>query len=96
MPNSERREIGHLAVWTLSSAKQGNGVHQLRDGNTTTFWQSDGQQPHFINIKFHRKLKVQEVCFYLDSNTDESYTPSKIAIRAANAFGDMVVRTLLF
>ena len=24
--NSSRREIGDLAVWTLSSAKQGNGV----------------------------------------------------------------------
>ena len=24
--NSQRREIGDLAVWTLSSAKHGNGV----------------------------------------------------------------------
>jgi anaphase-promoting complex subunit 10 len=48
--NSKRREIGDLAVWTLSSAKQGNGVDQLRDNNINTFWQSDGQQPHFINI----------------------------------------------
>ncbi len=38
-PNSTRREIGNLAVWTLSSAKQGNGVEQLRDDNTSTFWQ---------------------------------------------------------
>jgi len=29
--NSQRREIGDLAVWTLSSAKPGNGVEQLRD-----------------------------------------------------------------
>ena len=36
--NSKRREIGDLAVWTLSSAKQGNGVDQLRDGETKTFW----------------------------------------------------------
>lgn len=37
--NSERREVGDLAVWTLSSAKQGNGVEQIRDNNTNTFWQ---------------------------------------------------------
>ena len=36
--NSKRREIGDLAVWALSSAKQGNGVDQLRDNNINTFW----------------------------------------------------------
>ena len=29
--NQTRREIGGDAVWTLSSAKVGNGVEQLRD-----------------------------------------------------------------
>jgi len=38
-PSSSRREIGDLAVWTLSSAKPGNGVEQLRDDLTSTFWQ---------------------------------------------------------
>ena len=27
-----RREVGHEAVWSLSTAKPGNGVDQLRDG----------------------------------------------------------------
>lgn len=35
----DRREIGDEAVWTLSSAKPGNGVPQLRDDNFDTFWQ---------------------------------------------------------
>ena len=37
--NSQRREIGDLAVWTLSSSKIGNGVEQIRDNNPSTFWQ---------------------------------------------------------
>jgi len=37
--NSQRREIGDLAVWTLSSAKPGNGVEQIRDDSISTFWQ---------------------------------------------------------
>jgi hypothetical protein len=37
--NSQKREIGDLAVWTLSSSKLGNGVEQLRDNILTTFWQ---------------------------------------------------------
>jgi anaphase-promoting complex subunit 10 len=43
----------------LSSAKAGNGVEQLRDENTNTFWQSDGAQPHFVNIQFMKKTRVQ-------------------------------------
>ena len=45
------REIGDLAVWSLSTAKPGNGVEQLRDDNTDTYWQSDGPQPHLINVQ---------------------------------------------
>ena len=33
------REIGHRAVWSVSSAKAGNGVDCLRDGRMDTFWQ---------------------------------------------------------
>ena len=73
--NSQRREVGDLAVWTLSSAKHGNGVEQLRDDQTTTFWQSDGHQPHLVNIQFLKKMRIQEIAIYLDFKTDESYTP---------------------
>ena len=48
--DSSRREIGEEAVWSLSTAKPGNGVDQLRDGSPDTYWQSDGGQPHLINV----------------------------------------------
>ncbi|KDO28774.1 hypothetical protein SPRG_05703 [Saprolegnia parasitica CBS 223.65] len=86
----EKREIGDEAVWTLSTAKPGNGVHQLRDDNLDTYWQSDGVQPHLINIQFHKKMTVHEVALYLDYKLDESYTPRKIAIRAGSTFHDLV------
>lgn len=38
-PDNWKREVGDDAVWSLSSAKPGNGVEQLRDGRTDTFWQ---------------------------------------------------------
>ena len=60
MPGSiEEREIGQMAVWSLSTAKPGNGVEQLRDDNIDTYWQSDGPQPHLINIQFHKKSARQ-------------------------------------
>jgi len=36
---SDLREIGDQAVWTLSTAKPGNGVEQLRDNSLETYWQ---------------------------------------------------------
>lgn len=52
------REVGDLAVWTVTSAKLGNGVEQLRDGRTDTYWQSDGLQPHLINVQFQKKARL--------------------------------------
>ena len=43
-------------MWTVTSAKQGNGVDLLRDGREDTYWQSDGAQPHLVNIQFQRKV----------------------------------------
>ena len=54
-------EIGKLAVWSVTSAKPGNGVELLRDNNLDTYWQSDGAQPHLVNIQFQKKVRVREV-----------------------------------
>lgn len=88
---SDCREIGiEKAIWTLSSAKPGNGIEQLRDGNLETFWQSDGAQPHCINIQFINKVTINKLCIYLDYNLDESYTPKKIGIRAGTCTHDLI------
>ena len=76
-------------MWSVTSAKPGNGVELLRDGNLDTYWQSDGAQPHLVNVQFQRKVKVSEVALYADYKLDESYTPSKISVRAGNSFHDL-------
>jgi Anaphase-promoting complex, subunit 10 (APC10) len=43
---ADKRELGAEAVFSISSAKLGNGVEQLRDNNLETYWQSDGVAPH--------------------------------------------------
>jgi anaphase-promoting complex subunit 10 len=84
------KEVGDDAVWTLSSAKPGNGVLQLRDSSTETYWQSDGvAQPHTINIYFSRRRPISEIAFYLDFSLDESYTPKKLIIKAGNTYHDL-------
>lgn len=86
------REIGREALcWQLSSAKPGNGVEQIRDQSTDTYWQSDGvAQPHLIQIHFARRVAISHVCLYLDYNLDESYTPKTIAVQCGMTTQDLV------
>lgn len=89
------RELGKYAVWSLSTAKPGNGIEQLRDDSTETYWQSDGSQPHLVNIQFIKKVSVSKISFYLDFGSDESYTPKKIAIKSGTSLHDLVDLTAI-
>lgn len=86
------REIGREALcWQLSSAKPGNGVEQIRDHSTETYWQSDGTaQPHWIQVHFARRVAISHVCLYLDYNLDESYTPRRLTVSAGMTNHDLV------
>ncbi|VVA99471.1 unnamed protein product [Arabis nemorensis] len=87
--DDDLREMSKNAAWSVSSSKPGNGVNTLRDDNLETYWQSDGLQPHLINIQFQKKVKLQLVVLYVDFKLDESYTPSKISIRAGDGFHNL-------
>lgn len=39
---------------------EGFGVEQLRDNSMETYWQSDGQLPHLVNIQFPRKTTISQ------------------------------------
>lgn len=59
----------------------GFGVDQLRDDCMDTYWQSDGQLPHLVNIQFRQKTTVCDISIYTDYKLDESYTPSRLVIK---------------
>ncbi|XP_014619015.1 anaphase-promoting complex subunit 10-like isoform X1 [Glycine soja] len=82
-------EMGKKAAWSVSSCKPGNGVSSLRDDNLETYWQSDGGQPHLVNIQFQKKVRLQLIVLYVDFKLDESYTPSKVSIRAGDGFHNL-------
>ncbi|XP_031255171.1 anaphase-promoting complex subunit 10-like isoform X4 [Pistacia vera] len=87
--DDDLREMGSKAVWSVGSCKPGNGVSFLRDDNLNSYWQSDGPQPHLVNIQFQKKVKLQLVVIYVDFKLDESYTPSKISIRGGDGFHNL-------
>jgi anaphase-promoting complex subunit 10 len=83
------REIGNHAQWTLSSAKQGNGINRLLDGTIDTFYQSDGTQPHTITVQFLKTVNIKSLYIYIDQRQDESYTPKEFIIRIGNDIRDL-------
>ncbi|CAI6011886.1 unnamed protein product [Closterium sp. NIES-65] len=102
----DRREIGHLAVWSVSSAKPGNGVELLRDGKADTFWQlrihvslhvdfklDESYTPNKVSIRAGNSFHDVKLCFACA--LDGSYTPNKVSIRAGNSFHDVKVGGLL-
>ncbi|KAG0324034.1 Anaphase-promoting complex subunit 10 [Dissophora globulifera] len=89
LDSEDKVEIGRLATWSVSSAKTSHGLDMLRDNNLDTYWQSDGPQPHLVNMNFEKKTSVQQVSIYYDLKQDESYTPLRISIRAGTAYHDL-------
>ncbi|TGZ83356.1 APC10-domain-containing protein [Ascodesmis nigricans] len=90
-PSSLRglKEIGNLASWTVSTAKPGNSIPQLRSDDTNEFWQSDGPQPHYINIHFAKRVRIAKIRMYLDFENDESYTPTRMQLVAGTGYHDL-------
>lgn len=84
------REIGSLATWTLSSAKPGCALAQLRHPSTSYFWQSDGPQPHTLTLHFFKLVSIVKIRIYLDFDSDESYTPTQMRFFAGMSEGGLV------
>ncbi|KAI9755911.1 MAG: anaphase promoting complex subunit doc1 [Lichina confinis] len=84
------REIGNLASWTVSTAKPGCGVQALRDDDANLYWQSDGPQPHILNIHFIKMVNITNIRVYLDFTLDESYTPTRLIFLAGTSSHDLI------
>lgn len=82
-------DIGNLASWKVSSYKQGYGVHALRADTPLQFWQSDGPQPHNVDIHFSKRVAIERISLFTDYALDESYTPSKITVAAGTGYHDL-------
>ncbi|EXJ91489.1 hypothetical protein A1O3_00037 [Capronia epimyces CBS 606.96] len=84
------RDISALATWTLSSAKPGCALGQLRNPSPALFWQSDGPQPHTLTLHFFKLVAIVKMRIYLDFELDESYTPTKMKFFAGMSEGSLV------
>lgn len=79
-------DIGNLAMWSVSSYKLGFGVDGLRSDDPTKLWQSDGPQPHYVDIHFSKRVSVERISLFLNSVLDESYTPARIRVLSGDGY----------
>eukprot|EP00760_Papus_ankaliazontas_P002538 PhM_4_TR11086/c0_g1_i1/m.95213/K03357/APC10, DOC1; anaphase-promoting complex subunit 10 len=83
-------EVSRTAVWSVSTAKYGNGIKEMLDGSTGTYWQSDGAQPHTIEASFPKMMRLSDLALHVDFAADESYTPRKLVVRVGTSVHDLV------
>lgn len=84
------RDISNLASWTVSSHKPGFGVSALRHASPSQYWQSDGPQPHTLTLHFFKLVAVVKIRVFLDFDSDESYTPTRMVFLAGMGGNDLV------
>lgn len=82
--------VTHLAYWKASSFKAGNGIANAIDDNFDNYWQSDGIQPHKVEVFFSKRMDIALIAIFLTLSADESYTPRIINIHAGNSPSDAV------
>lgn len=83
-------DIGNSASWSVTSYKQGYGVGNLRDDSPFTYWQSDGQLPHSVVIRFTKCVSIERISLFLNYLADESYTPSSLQVFAGTGDHDLI------
>ncbi|OMJ13713.1 Anaphase-promoting complex subunit 10 [Smittium culicis] len=94
--DNDLEEISDLAIWTTSSNKPGFPTSNMRDGSEETFWQSDCQTPHFVDLIFPYLVPIQMVGLYLDYELDDSFTPEKILIQSGVSDTEYIVQFYSF
>ncbi|XP_074294143.1 anaphase-promoting complex subunit 10-like isoform X2 [Silene latifolia] len=82
--DSDLIERTNNVTWSASSSKPGNGIQCILDDNLETYWQSHGVEPHSINIRFQKKVKLQLIVLYVNYELDKTYTPSMISVKAGD------------
>lgn len=86
----ELSDVSMKASWSVSSSKEEHSVENLTDKSPYTFWQSDGVQPHQVDINFSKRVELEKFDIFLDYQQDESYTPAELALFAGTGPHDLV------
>ncbi|SCU86394.1 LAMI_0D01882g1_1 [Lachancea mirantina] len=77
--------MGHFKA---SSTKEGYPIVSVMDGDPNTYWQSDGSQPHTIDVYFSKRVEIACIALFFSLFLDESYSPQIFEIYAGHGPSD--------
>lgn len=90
MESQELICVNNLALWKASSSKTGNPIENILNDDPNSFWQSDGGQPHTIDIYFTHRMDIILLSLYFSLASDESYTPKLFKVYVGHSPSDAV------
>ncbi|SMN18044.1 similar to Saccharomyces cerevisiae YGL240W DOC1 Processivity factor required for the ubiquitination activity of the anaphase promoting complex (APC) [Maudiozyma saulgeensis] len=82
--------VNNVALWLASSTKGGSPIENVLNDDPNSFWQSDGGQPHTIDIYFSRRTDIILLALYFSLASDESYTPKLFKLYVGHSPSDAV------
>lgn len=81
--------ISNFGYWKPSSSKQNFEIKNALNDKLEDFWQSDGVQPHYVDVYFSKGVEIKKIAIFLSTIADESYTPRLINIYAGHSESDL-------
>lgn len=82
-------DISNLCYWKASSSKVMHPIENVLNDDPESFWQSDGGQPHIVDIYFNKRVELTMLALFFGFEVDESYSPSVMKIYIGDSINDL-------
>lgn len=83
-------DISKLCYWKASSSKVMHPIENVLNDDPESFWQSDGGQPHIVDIYFNKRVELAMLVLFFGFEVDESYSPSVMKIYIGDSINDLI------
>lgn len=82
--------ISNLAYWKASSYKTSNPIENVINDDPESYWQSDGSQPHIVDIYFSKRIELALLAVFFGFEIDESYSPKVVKLYVGDSISDLI------
>lgn len=82
--------VSNLAYWKASSFKTSNPIENVINDYPESYWQSDGSQPHIVDIYFSKRIELALLAVFFGFEIDESYSPKVVKLYVGDSISDLI------
>lgn len=81
--------VSNVCYWKASSYKAMHPIENVLNDDPESYWQSDGGQPHIVDIYFNKRVEVTLLALFFGFEVDESYSPSVMKVYVGDSINDL-------